>query len=257
MYMNRLSKISQAFSQAAESYDQHTLIQNYTAKKLAERILNQKTSGLGTVLEVGCGTGILSTYLVNHADLYVLTDLSLSLLEKAREKVRGAHVVPLVVDGERPCFTASFDMIVSHLALHWFQDPKAALTRLVACLKPGGRLYISTLGNNTFHEWRTAHYLVEAPCGVLDFISFGQLKDWLPLSGIRCVEEEWISLTPLNALGFLRSLKGMGGHLPHPGHKPLPYKTLKNVMRVYDQNPHTSCQILYGSYQKPEKMREE
>jgi len=255
--MSRPLRVSQAFSRVVESYDQHALVQKFAAESLSAKILNQEGSALGTVLEVGCGTGILSSCLASYADHYVLSDISLPLLQKAREKVTEEHISPIVVDGEHPCFSASFDVIVSNLVFHWFQDPKSALIRLIACLKPGGRLYASTLGNNSFHEWRTAHSLVGAPCGILDFISYGQLKDWLPLSGVRQVDEEWITTMPANALEFLRSLKAVGGNLSHPGHKPLPHKTLKKVMEVYDQNPQTSCQILYGFYQKPEKMREE
>jgi malonyl-CoA O-methyltransferase len=255
--MSRSHHVAQAFSKAAESYDYHTLIQKFVGQHLATKILSQEGPSLGTVLEIGCGTGILSQHLNPRSDHYVLSDISLSLLQQARKKLKGSHILPVVVDGELPCFTACFDVIVSNLVFHWLQDPKSALVRLVACLKPGGRLYLSTLGNNSLHEWRTAHMLCDAPCGILDFISYGQLKDWLPLSGIRKVEEEWISANPASALDLLRNLKGIGGTLPHPGHKPLPYKTLKKVMAYYDQNPQASYQILYGFYRKPEKMREE
>ncbi len=255
--MKRSLRVSQAFSRAVDSYDQHALVQSFIAQRLAAKILTQEQPSLGTLLEVGCGTGLLSRHLVSHADHYVLTDSSFSLLQKAQEQVKGDNVYPLVIDGEHPCFSASFDVIVSNLALHWFQDPKGALVQLVACLKPGGRLYLTTLGNNTFHEWRTAHSLVEAPCGILDFITFGQLKDWLPVSGFRHVEEEWVTTTPSNALEFLRGLKAIGGYLPHPGHRPLPYKVFKKIMDTYNLNPRSSHQILYGTYQKPEKMREE
>lgn len=255
--MNRTLQVARAFSKAAQTYDQHDLVQKYVAQRLAEKILCREGNALGVVLDVGCGTGILGQCLSSYSNQYVLTDISLPLLKVAQEKVRGDHVSCLVVDAELPCFTASFDIIVSNLSLHWFQDPKVALTHLAACLKPGGRLYITTLGNNTFYEWRTAHMVVEASCGVLDFISFGQLKDWLPLSGTRHVEEEWLTTTPKDALEFLRGLKAMGGHFPHPGHRPLPMKTFKKVMNEYNQMPKTSYQILYGAYQKPQKMREE
>lgn len=255
--MKRSLKISQAFSGAAESYDQHSFVQNFVAQKLARKILDQKKASLGTVLEVGCGTGILSEQLVSYADHYILSDFSFSLLQKAREKVRGDRVIPIVVDAEHPCFSASFNTIVLNLALHWFSDPKTALTHLAACLKPGGTLYLSTLGNNTFHEWRTIHSVVEASCGALDFLSFGQLKDWLPLFGERHVEEDWIVTTPYNTLQFLRGLKAIGAFTPHHGHKPLPYGTFKKIMTLYDLNPTTSFQVLYGTYQKPEKIREE
>lgn len=255
--MSRLLKISKAFSRAAQTYDTHALIQTFAAQKLVSKIRSHGNQSLGKVLEIGCGTGALSAHLTTQADVYVLTDISDSLLEKAYQKVNQSHVFPLVTAGDWPCFTASFDLIVSNLALHWFDEPKRALSRLVACLKPGGRLYLSALGNNTFHEWRAAHHIAEAPCGVLDFVSIGQLKDWLPLSGGRSVEEEWVSVHATNSLTFLKALKSMGGHLAHPGHKSLSIKLLKKVMKIYDHNPQVSCQILYGSYQKPEKVREE
>ena len=256
-YMNRLQRVSRAFSEAQDSYDNNALIQNYVAQSLSNKILAQNSSSLGTVLEIGCGTGILSSHLIPNAKQYVLSDISYSLLCKARERVDADHVYSIVVDGEHPCFTASFDFIVSSMALEWFQDPKSALKHLVACLKPGGKLYFSTLGNNTFHEWRTAHLIEEVPCGILDFMSFGQLKDWMPLSGTRHVEEEWLKLPHENALEFLRSLKAMGAHLAHPAYKPLPYTAFKKVMEIYDRKPATTCQILYGFYQKPETVREE
>ncbi|MBY0501661.1 MAG: methyltransferase domain-containing protein [Alphaproteobacteria bacterium] len=255
--MNRSVKISQAFSHAAETYDRTAVIQRLVAQKLAKKIMTQEGSSLGTVLEVGCGTGILSSYLMDKATHYVLTDLSPSLLQKAREKVRGDHILPVIVDGDYPCFTACFDIIVSSLALHWFQDPRRSIVRLIACLKPGGRLYLSTLGNNSFHEWRTAHRILEEPCGILDFMTFGQLKAWLPVSGVREVNEEWMSITSSNAFEFIHVLKSMGGAVAHPGHRALPYRAFKKVTETFDLNPQVSCQILYGSYKKPEKMREE
>ncbi len=256
--MSRLSQVIHAFSGAAKSYDDHARVQAFGARRLAGRILSQHPSGsLGCVLEVGCGTGLLSTQLVDRSDFYVLTDVSPTLLDVALHKVDHSHVVPLVVDGEQLCFSASFDLIVGNFVLPWFQDPKRAISRLVGSLKPGGELYLTTLGNNSCHEWRTAHHLAEAPCGLLDFPSFGQFKDWFPLTGDRSVEEEWVTLTPLNALAFLRTWKGTGCHLGHPGYKPLPPTTLRAVMQAYDQDPQLSYQVLYGYYKKSERRREE
>ena len=249
--------MARAFSRASETYDKNNLIQNYVAKSLVSKIISDKSVRLGDVLDMGCGTGFLAEQLSTYSNHYVLADISLPLLNVAYEKVKGDHISALVVNGEMPCFTASFDVIVSNLTLHWFQDPKKALSSLAACLKPGGRLFLTTLGNNTFYEWRTAHFLAEVPCGLLEFVSFGQLKDWLPLSGASYVEEDWLRTTPKDAMEFLKGLKGMGGTLAHPGHTPLPLKTFRKVMDVYNKNPSTSYQILYATYQRPEKIREE
>ncbi len=255
--MNRTQQVAQAFSSAAHSYDQHSLVQTYVANYLIHRIKKEHPTPLGVVLEVGCGTGYLAEQLAPKSHHYVMTDLSYPLLSQAQGKMSGENVSAVVVNGELPCFTAGFDVIVANLVLHWFENPKNALNSLAACLKPGGMLYLTSLGNNTFFEWRSAHMKLEASCGLLDFITYGQLKDWLPLSGERTVEEEWLTLTPKDAMEFLRGLKGMGGILSHPGHKPLPVKTFRKVMDVYNQSPRTTYQILFASYQRPLKIREE
>lgn len=255
--MNRLKQISQAFSEAALTYDQHDFVQRHVAMHLAEMVKTENESSLGTVLDVGCGTGFLAEQLYHDSEKYVLLDISHDLLKVAQHKLSADHVLPVQANGEAPCFTACFDLIVSNLALHWFENPKLALSSLTACLKPGGRLYLSALGNNTFYEWRTAHMVLDASCGLLEFITMGQLKDWLPLSGDREVYEEWIKTTPKNSLEFLKHLKGIGGYVSHPGHRPLPIKTFRAVMNEFDVQPKISYQILYAKYIKPEKVREE
>lgn len=268
--MSRVQKVSRIFSRAAQSYDQQAVVQDFVARRLALRVLHsfrerhsresgdlEQTPNLGTVLEVGCGTGILPPHLLPYCSQYVLSDFGYPLLQKAMEKVQDERVFPLVMDAEHPCFSASFDLIVSNLALHWFQNPESALAHWVACLKPGGWLYLSTLGGNTLHEWRSVHALLEAPCGLLDFVSFGQLKNGLPLSGVREVQEEWLVTRPQNTLSFLRGLRALGETSSHSGHRPLPYTTFRKVMALYDVNPQTSYQILFAVYQKPKKMREE
>ena len=87
--MNRSLKVSQAFSRARDSYDQYALVQDFVAQRLAATILTKEGPTLGTLLEVGCGTGMLSRRLASHADQYVLTDISFSLLQKAQEQAKG------------------------------------------------------------------------------------------------------------------------------------------------------------------------
>ncbi|MBL8677262.1 MAG: methyltransferase domain-containing protein, partial [Alphaproteobacteria bacterium] len=79
-------KISQAFSCAAASYDQQAIIQNFVAQRLASKILAQKRVSLGTILEVGCGTGTLTPHLLPHCTQYVLSDFSHTILKVAIEK---------------------------------------------------------------------------------------------------------------------------------------------------------------------------
>lgn len=255
--MKQKLKIRHSFSQASTTYHDHAFVQGIAAEALATRILSENKGPLGNVLEIGAGTGLLTSLLSENSTRYIMTDVSLPLLQQGYNKIDDNSVFPLVVDADQLCFSASFDFIISNLTLHWLENPKAALTNLTACLKPGGKVYLTALGNNTFHEWRAAHSVVGAPNGVFDFISIGQLKDWLPLSGTRHVEEQWMNVSHPSALDFLRSLKKIGGHVSHSTHTPLPPITFKRVMEVFDENPCVTYQLLYATYEKPGKLREE
>ena len=183
--MNRNLKVAQAYSKSADSYDKHATIQKHIAHRLGQKILKKYNDNLGCVLEVGCGTGFLTEQLFARSSRYILSDISQKMTLLACQKFQDNNVFPITVDGELPCFTACFDMIVSNLALHWFSNPSQALQNLSGCLKPGGIIYFTCMGSQSFHEWKTAHIHSNAPCGTPDFISFGNLLTLLPLSGTR------------------------------------------------------------------------
>jgi len=248
--LSRSQLVATTFGRSAQTYDESALIQRAVSERLADDVLWDNRP-LGITLEIGCGTGILTNLLASHAPTYVASDISPAMVDVTR--TRYERVVPLVVDAELPCFTASFDTIVTSLALHWFSNLKDTLHHLVACLKPGGRLYFSSFGSNTYYEWRTAHALENAPCGLMDFVVLGVLKDALPSMGERSIREEWIHQDVASARDFLHHLKAIGAHLPHAGHTPLPPSTMRRVMRRFDQKPHLSHQIIYGMYEKPLK----
>ncbi|MEM7705304.1 MAG: methyltransferase domain-containing protein [Pseudomonadota bacterium] len=97
------------------------------------------------VLDVGCGTGVLTRELTQHVgDTGSLTgfDLSESMLSVARERCPGAtflqgNVVELPFEDQR------FDIVVSSFMLMFVPDPKKALSEMRRVLKPGGRLVAS------------------------------------------------------------------------------------------------------------------
>jgi len=221
-------------------------VQSRVATKLARTVLDAHPSQRSlSVLEIGCGEGHLSTFLFPHFDTYILSDISWARLNETRRKLNAPYGV--VVDGEAPCFTASFDIIVSSLTFQWFRDPKGALAQLIGCLKPGGTLHLTTLGCHSFHEWRTAHLVNELSCPLPDFIPHGALKSWLPLTGDREIREEWYTQNVPDPQNTLQDL------MLHPL-----LETASKVQTTYLKSGHLSSQILYLTYHKPSQMiREE
>ena len=98
------------------------------------------------VLDVGCGTGLLSARIereLPHARV-VGCDFSPGMLEQATHNAPNARLV----QGSAvalPFRDASFEAVVSTEAFHWFPDQDAALREFFRVLVPKGRLFVSLI----------------------------------------------------------------------------------------------------------------
>lgn len=95
------------------------------------------------VLDLGCGDGALTEKLVSLGLVVEGIDLSEDLLEAA--KARGLNVRY----GDATTFTLDtpVDAVFSNAVLHWVRDPIAAIRRIRAALKPGGR-FVAEFGGH-------------------------------------------------------------------------------------------------------------
>jgi ubiquinone/menaquinone biosynthesis C-methylase UbiE len=101
------------------------------------------------VLDLGCGTGLLTADLRRRfpAALVVGLDLALGMLAAARRQQRGQALLR----GDfyaLPFPDQSADLITSTLAYHWCLEPMAALAEMRRVLRPGGRLVLGTLATH-------------------------------------------------------------------------------------------------------------
>jgi malonyl-CoA O-methyltransferase len=141
-----------------------------------------------------------------------------------------------MMDASRPGGEGPFDLIASSMALHWVNDPAAALERLRAMLAPGGLLLYSALGPESFTEWRAVLAAEGLPSGLADLPS---------LPGMIYDER----LTPdTNTLGFLRRIKAVGGLTPRDGYRPLAPGALRRAIRAADvkHGGRITWHIVYG-----------
>jgi SAM-dependent methyltransferase len=90
-----------------------------------------------TILEAGCGTGLLLDRLRPHVGRAVGVDLSRGMLQKARQ--RGLEIVQGSITA-LPFADASFDLVYSFKVLAHVQDIKLGLAEMTRTLKPGGVL---------------------------------------------------------------------------------------------------------------------
>ena len=166
------------------------------------------------VLEVGCGTGLLTRKLVSAyaGGRFLVTDLAPEMLDVCRRNVApdaGQSIRFALMNAEAPDLADRFDLVATSMTLQWLSDPVDALARLQALLRPGGSLVFATLGPDGFSEWRAAL----AAEGLAD-----GLVRMPELPGV--FHEERLTIAFESALSFLNRLKSIGAAEPRAGYRP-------------------------------------
>lgn len=249
MNSSRKQRISDAFGAAAERYDEHAGPQRTAAVLVADLAFHQRPAGVERILEIGCGTGLLTRDIQLRwpAAELVVTDLSPGMLTKAQigGRVAGTFVA---MDGEAPGFEGEwFDLILSSLAFQWFERLDEALHRLVKLLRPGGSLIFSTMGEGSFSRWREAHRACGTGAGVPVYPSLDRLRAMLAPYDDAYAFDELLSLPSGSARGLIAHLKGIGAVVPSEGRQPLSPKQLRQVMARFDEAGGVDVyQVLFG-----------
>jgi len=136
-----------------EYYDRHLgpLLFEFSAADLSRRVADARP-GAARVLEVACGTGILTEHLwraFGPETEIVATDLNDAMLDYARDR-RGAftNVSYRQADAQAlPFADASFDAVVCGFGIMFFPDKAAAFAEFARVLKPGGVLAFNVWGS--------------------------------------------------------------------------------------------------------------
>ena len=239
-----------AFSAAAKTYDAGAEVQRRVAGSLAQRI-KRLSLNAPRVLEIGCGTGLLSRTLLDLAPrALVLTDIAPAMIAHCRAALPENNCTRFVVmDGEAPeNVGGGFDLICSSMTFQWFDDIAASLPRLAGFLAPGGHLAFATLAAGSFREWRAAHEALGLSAATRSYPTADTLRTMLP--GLDVGEE---NLTQHYADGhsFLAQLKQIGAHVPKEDRKPLGVGALRRVLRQFADGIDVTYHVAYGMWTSP------
>lgn len=99
-----------------------------------------------TVLEIGCGVGMLTEYLAQQYNMKVMgTDVDPDQIEIARRNNLGNENLSFGVESATSlsCENQQFDMVLCFKVLHHINNWTAALQQVARVLKPGGYFLLS------------------------------------------------------------------------------------------------------------------
>ncbi|MEZ5832182.1 MAG: methyltransferase domain-containing protein [Dongiaceae bacterium] len=233
----RKQQIARHFGAAAPTYDRAARIQARIAEELAGEIA--AVAQPSRILEFGCGTGNLTRALAGRFPdaQIVATDLAPPMAALCRRRMQNRpHFACAAMDAEMPAFApAAFDLVCGSLAAQWFANPSHAFAELGALLRSGGVLAVTTLGADTFREWRAAAALLGLTPAVPTYPTLTEL-DWQRPRGFlveRRSEQRLWDEHP-SALDFLQSLRSIGADLPADHARPLPAGALRRILRHVD-----------------------
>lgn len=142
-----------------------------------------------SVLDLGCGDGLLTCALAAHGAHAVGIDADRRMLVAAQSRAACPESRPASVEGrveQLPFPDGMFDVVVAVTVLCFVSNPSLAVQEAVRVLRPGGRLVIGELGR--WNVWaarrRIRAWLGSQLWNAARFRSAGELRSLLQRAGI-------------------------------------------------------------------------
>jgi ubiquinone/menaquinone biosynthesis C-methylase UbiE len=137
--------VQEAYNQWAAQYDTN----NNRTRDLEAKALREITAGFAirNCLEIGCGTGKNTQWLVEKAQHVTAVDLSPGMLAQARQKIASDNVVFQQADITQPWTFAEqrYDLVTFSLVLEHIENLGHIFQQAAQALLPGGHVYIGEL----------------------------------------------------------------------------------------------------------------
>ncbi len=204
------------FDKAAECYGQYNDVQQKVAQTLMRFM---PATSPASILELGCGNGVLTRLLANQYPTSTLhaTDISPAMLAQAQQALKSHTNIKLsVMDAENLTSSQRYDCIISSMTAQWFENLPATLKNWQAHLKPNGVIIIARPAETNFPEWSAALNVLNLPSGALPFQSIKAHKQ----------ETQIITRQYGSTLNFLKVMKKTGATTARPGYTKLSAKQL-------------------------------
>jgi malonyl-CoA O-methyltransferase len=250
-----LPGIAKRFSQAATAYNQYAKVQKQTAENLVNWLLQSPQgqplahNGSGHILELGCGTGLLTEQLQQqwpHAHISAC-DISPQMLAIAQSNIKPKQkAINWILDDASQLQTPhELDWIVSNFCIQWFKDIYLSFEHH---LKKCQRLSFAVPCQGSFANWENAHTQLGLSAGLWPLPNHEKIIVWFEKKRLK-KQLNFFQYTMKThvlqfdqALDFARMLKGLGAHTSCENHKPVP---LQRILKRLPVPFETHYQVLY------------
>jgi len=263
--------VAESFSQAAARYDSASAIQKTIAAKLLNKVksleFNQPQSER-YIVDAGCGTGLWTAKLCEHAKHVTGVDMASGMLDYAKAKnTQVPHWLQADVRA-MPLVPEQTHLIFSSLAIQWCDDIAGLLQHWYKLLSPGGYVVLATLASNTLHELSQSFLSLDDDRHVNQFYHADELQSIVDKSSFKSISfDNQVEVQPYdNLLGLLHDLKDIGaqtviekneGNVQKAEVKPLTKAKLNQLKLSYEQYRQAdgmlpaSYDVVYMVLQKP------
>jgi ubiquinone/menaquinone biosynthesis C-methylase UbiE len=162
--------IQNAYNQWSEIYDSN---ENLT-RDLDQQLTRSAFAGqqFDSILELGCGTGKNTQFLVQIGRKVHALDFSEGMIEKAKAKIAAANITFSVTDLTKawPCENTAYDLISCNLVLEHIEDLSHIFSEAVRVLRPGGKFFINEL--HPFKQYRGTKARFENGAEIIEVDAF-------------------------------------------------------------------------------------
>lgn len=150
--------IQNAYDEWSQTYDiDRNLTRDLDQQVMVEMLANRH---FDSILEIGCGTGKNTAFLVRVGDQVHALDFSEGMIAKAREKVKADNARFSVADLTQPwpAEDQAYDLIVCNLVLEHIEDLSFVFSEARRVLLPGGKFLVNELHPFRQYEGKKARF---------------------------------------------------------------------------------------------------
>lgn len=189
-------KNEEYWNKRAASYDEHVITEYADANEQTVSRSLAYLKGSDEVLEIACGTGIMTLGIIDHVSHITAIDISSAMLDRLREKTEGRYTNLSLMHTDifdHEFDDKKFDVIAAYNVLLYMENVSEVLRRIHSLLRPGGMFLSASDCVGGIDNADAAEKRRRVENGELSFVGFftpEELAETIEKAGFTVLESE-------------------------------------------------------------------